>query len=262
MNATASRSSLVNRSDLASSSRRWRSRPFAGFCRFFHFNDTRNGTRRRMSSKPATSSAPRPSVNEHLVVTARCLLAVLKDDAYRQANRLLTWRTYKLRRNRTRESVLLVAAVVGFQLVFHGDSRAQARGAACDRTCFDGHHHDVSQGHGRSHASRSAACRQCDGVREHQANHADASQWRGVTGLKSTTNLAETETDNIVSRAAATNKDRSDRLHQHISQGHQQEDRRGQNELRRTALLQHRGHQHEWHQRSYLRHHRAPPAGG
>ena len=35
-----------NRSDLASSNACRRFRPFAGFCRFFYFNDTRNGTRR------------------------------------------------------------------------------------------------------------------------------------------------------------------------------------------------------------------------
>jgi hypothetical protein len=33
-------------SDLASSNFRQRLRPFAGLCRFFYFNDTRNGTRR------------------------------------------------------------------------------------------------------------------------------------------------------------------------------------------------------------------------
>ena len=35
-----------NRNDLASSNLRRRFRPFAGFCRFFYFNGTRNGTRR------------------------------------------------------------------------------------------------------------------------------------------------------------------------------------------------------------------------
>ena len=35
-----------NRSDLASSNGCRRLRPFAGVCRFFYFNDTRNGTRR------------------------------------------------------------------------------------------------------------------------------------------------------------------------------------------------------------------------
>ena len=34
-----------NRSNLASSNLRRRFRPFAGFCRFSYFNDTRNGTR-------------------------------------------------------------------------------------------------------------------------------------------------------------------------------------------------------------------------
>ena len=35
-----------NRNDLASSIRRRRFRLFAGVCRFFHFNDIRNDTRR------------------------------------------------------------------------------------------------------------------------------------------------------------------------------------------------------------------------
>jgi hypothetical protein len=35
-----------NRNDLASSNLRRRFRPFAGVCRFFYFDDTRNGTRR------------------------------------------------------------------------------------------------------------------------------------------------------------------------------------------------------------------------
>jgi hypothetical protein len=35
-----------NRNDLAASNLRRRFRPFAGICRFSHFNDTRNGTRR------------------------------------------------------------------------------------------------------------------------------------------------------------------------------------------------------------------------
>jgi hypothetical protein len=43
-----SRLALISRasSDLASSDVCQRLRPFAGFCRFFYFNDTRNGTRR------------------------------------------------------------------------------------------------------------------------------------------------------------------------------------------------------------------------
>ena len=40
-----------NRSDLASSNLRRRFRKFAGVCRFFYFNDTRNGTRRETLGK-------------------------------------------------------------------------------------------------------------------------------------------------------------------------------------------------------------------
>ena len=46
-----------NRNDLASSKLRRRFRPFAGVCRFFYLNDTRNGTRR----EPLGGLVPRDS---------------------------------------------------------------------------------------------------------------------------------------------------------------------------------------------------------
>ena len=76
------------------------------------------------------------------------------------------------RRNRTRESVLLVAAVVGFQLVFTAVGRAQARGAACDRTCLTGIMTTYLKGMAAHTPAVVTACRQCDGVREHQAHGA------------------------------------------------------------------------------------------
>jgi hypothetical protein len=55
-----------NRNDLASSNLRRRFRPFAGFCRFFHFNDTRNaldGKRSKVFSvdKIVETSSPPPA---------------------------------------------------------------------------------------------------------------------------------------------------------------------------------------------------------
>ena len=54
-----------NRSDLASSKLRQRFRPFAGICRFFYFNDTRNGTRRDalVNRPPNRQTAHRPTIH-------------------------------------------------------------------------------------------------------------------------------------------------------------------------------------------------------
>ena len=51
---------LISRAgnDLASSNLRRRLPPFAGYCRFFHFNGTRNGTRPRTLSRLSPAVAP------------------------------------------------------------------------------------------------------------------------------------------------------------------------------------------------------------
>ena len=101
-------------------------------------------------------------------------------------------------------SLVALAAAI---LLAASPARAQATGGSCDRVCLTGvmdTYLTAMAGQTPEKVPLAPGAIIFENIKPIALN---ASRWQNVTGLKSTTSFADPQTGNIVSRAAATNKD-------------------------------------------------------